>query len=142
MSSQKKAVFFSDFHYGFRSSYSIVLDGKSSLLFSCYVTEVFLMMLSVIFLSMVMILLSKLDLIEILVFDSSLSWLLNSYMTYETLEAGVGSGLFTAMLAKPNLFHLIVRITLWYYFAKMDGPVLDEKLFFEMVGLPLSNRLD
>ena len=100
------------------------------------------MMLSVIFLSMVMILLSKLDLIEILVFDSSLSWLLNSYMTYETLETGVGSGLFTAMLAKPNLFHLIVRITLWYYFAKMDGPVLDEKLFFEMVGLPLSNRLD
>ena len=48
------------------------------------------MMLSVIFLSMVMILLSKLDLIEILVFDSSLIWLLNSYMTYETLEAGVG----------------------------------------------------
>ena len=26
----KKAVFFSDFHYGFRSSRSIVLDGKSS----------------------------------------------------------------------------------------------------------------
>ena len=26
----KKAVFFSDFHYGFSSSLSIVLDGKSS----------------------------------------------------------------------------------------------------------------
>ena len=61
--------------------------------FSYYTLMTFLIMLSVILLSVLMILLSTLNVIRHLICDKNQNWLLNLNLTYQTLWIGVGSGL-------------------------------------------------
>ena len=109
--------------FGFISSFLsnrqfwVVLDGKSSqeylvntgvriegpffiLYFSSYTLMTFLMMLSVILLSMLMILLSTLNVNMRFSCGNNLNWLLNLNLIYKTLWTGLGSGLLIAMLEK------------------------------------------
>ena len=79
--------------------------------FSYYTLMTFLMMLSVILLSMLMILLSFLSVIRHLICDNNLNWLLNFNLIYETLWTGTGSGLLIPMLGKLNWFCLTGLIT-------------------------------
>ena len=82
--------------------------------FSYYTLMTFLMMLSVILLSMLMILLSTLNLIRHLICDSNLNWRLNLNLIYKTLWAGGGKWLVDFILCWKNstLFHLTGLITL------------------------------
>ena len=70
--------------------------------FSYYTLMTFLMMLSVILLSVLMILLSTLNIIRHLICGNNENWLLNLNLTYETLWTGAGSGLLISMLEKLN----------------------------------------
>ena len=106
--------------------------------FSYYTLMTFLMMLSVILLSMLMILFSVLSVIRHLICGNNLNWLLNLNLIYETLWTGARSGLLISMLGKFNWFRLAGPITL----VKMDGPVLEEKSPFKMLGLTFSSKLD
>ena len=106
----------------------VVLDGKSSqeyqliqeflkapflvLHFSYYTLMIFLMMLSVLLLSMLRILLSVLSVIGHLICGNNLNWLLNLNLIYETLWAGVRSALLISMLGKLSWFHLTGLITM------------------------------
>ena len=60
------------------------------LYFSCCILMTFLMVLSVVLVSMLMILLSILGVIRHLICGSSFSWLLNLNLIYEALWTGVG----------------------------------------------------
>ena len=101
----------------------------------------FLMMLSVILLSMLMILLSILSVIGDLICGNNLNWLLNLNLIYETLWTGARSDLLISMLGKLNWFHLISLIT-GSIDVKMDGSVLEEKSSFKMLGLTFSSKMD
>ena len=79
--------------------------------FSCYTLMTFLMMLSVILLSMWIILLSALSLVKHLICGSK-SWLLNLNLIYEARWTGAGSGLLISMLEELSLSHLTRLITL------------------------------
>ena len=68
--------------------------------FSYYTLMIFLMMLSIILLSRLMILLSILGVIRHLIYGNNLIWLLNLNLIYETLWDGAGSGLLISMLEK------------------------------------------
>ena len=68
--------------------------------FSYYTLMIFLMMLSIILLSRLMILLSILGVIRHLIYGNNLIWLLNLNLIYETLWDGTGSGLLISMLEK------------------------------------------
>ena len=108
----------------------VVLDGKSSqeypvnvgvlqssilgpTLFLLYINT-FLMMLSVILPSMLMMLLSIVSVIGHLICGNNLNWLLNLNLIYETLWTGVRSGLLISMLGKLNWFRLTGLIT-WFH---------------------------
>ena len=93
------------------------------------------MMLSVILLSMLMILLSILNVIIHLICGNNLNWLLYLNLIYETLWTGAGSGLLISMLGKINWFRLTSLL-------KKDGSVLEEKSSFKMLGLTFSSKLD
>ena len=80
--------------------------------FSYYTLMTFLMMLSVILLSMLMIRLSIISVIRHLICGSNLNWLLNLNLIYETLWTGARSCLLVSMLGKLNWFHLTGLITL------------------------------
>ena len=82
--------------------------------FSCYTSMTFLMMLSVILLSMLMILLSNLSVIRHLICGNNSYCLLNLNQIYKTLGTGVGSGLLILMLRKVSWSHLtgLVRMVL------------------------------
>ena len=80
--------------------------------FSYFTLMTFLMMLSVIFLSILMILLSILIVIRHLICGNNLNCLLNLNLIYETLSTGPGSGLLISMLGKLNRFRLTGLITL------------------------------
>ena len=80
--------------------------------FSCYTLMIFLMMFSVILLSMLMILLSILSVIRHLICDNNLNWLLNLNLICETLWTVLRSGLLISMLAKLSWFHLVGLITM------------------------------
>ena len=80
--------------------------------FPYYTLMNFLMMLSEILLSTLMILLSILSVIRHLIFGSNLNWLLNLNLICETLWTGVRSDLLTLMLEKLNWFCLTGLITL------------------------------
>ena len=80
--------------------------------FSCDTSMTFLTMLSVILLYMLMILLSVLSVIRHLICDSSLNWLLNLNLIYETLWNEVKSGFLISMLEKLNRFPLIGLTTM------------------------------
>ena len=96
----------------------MVLDGKSSQEYSVnarvpqefifgptffyYIRMAILMTLSIILLSMLMILMSTLNVTRHLICGNNLNWLLNLNLTYETLWTGAGSGLLISMLEKFN----------------------------------------
>ena len=82
------------------------------LYFSYYILMTFVMMLSVILLSKLMILLSILSVIRHLICGNNLNWLLNLNLIYEALGTGAGSGLLISVLEKLNLFCLTGLITL------------------------------
>ena len=72
----------------------------------------FLMMLSVILPSMLMMLLFTLSVIRYLICGNNQNWLLNLNLIYKTLWVGSESGLLMTMLEKLNWFSLIGLITL------------------------------
>ena len=80
--------------------------------FSYYTLMTFLMMLSVILLSMLMILLFILSVNGYLICGNNLNWLLNLNLIYETLWTGVRNGLLISMLGKLSWFHLTGLITI------------------------------
>ena len=80
--------------------------------FSCYILMTFLMMVSVILLSMLMILLSIVSVIGHLICDNNLNRLLNLNLIDKTLWTGVRSGLLISMLGKLTWFHLTGPITM------------------------------
>ena len=75
-----------------------------------YTLITFLMMLSVILLSMLMILLSTLrvSVIRHLFCGNNLNWLLNLNLIYETPWTGARSGLLISVLGKLNMFGLTI----------------------------------
>ena len=89
-----------------------VLQGSKVLHFSYYALIIFLLMLSVILLSMLMILLSIQSVIRHLICCNNLNWLLNLYLIYKSLWTGVRSGLLISMLGKPSWFRLTGLITI------------------------------
>ena len=80
--------------------------------FSYYTLMIFLMILSVILLSMVMILLSILSVVRHLICGNNLNWLLNLNLIYETLWTAVRSGFLISVLGKLNWFCLNGLITI------------------------------
>ena len=80
--------------------------------FSFYTLMTFLMMLSVILLSMLIILLCTLNVIRHLICGNNCNWLLNLNLTYITLWTGAGSCLLISMLEKLNQFCLTSLKTL------------------------------
>ena len=80
--------------------------------FSYYTLMTFLMMLSVILQSMLMILLSILSVIRDLICGNNLNWLLNLNLIYETQWTGVRSGLLILMLGKLSWIRLTGLITM------------------------------
>ena len=80
--------------------------------FSYYTSMTFLMMVSVILLSMLMVLLSILSMIRHLICGNKLSWLLNLNLIYETLWTGVRSGLLISILGKLSWFRLTGLMTM------------------------------
>ena len=80
--------------------------------FSYYTSMTFLIILSVILPSVLMLLLSILSVIEHLICGNNLNWLLNLNLIYETRWTGVRSGLLISMLGKLNWFRLTSLITM------------------------------
>ena len=80
--------------------------------FSYYKLMTFPTMLSVIFLSMLMILLSIVSVIRHVICGNKLNWLLNLNLIYKTIWTGVRSGLLISMLGKLNWFRLTSLITM------------------------------
>ena len=76
-------------------------------------------------LSVLMILLSILNVIRHLICGLNLNCLLNLYLIYETLWTGIGSGLFISGTD-----------------VKMDGSVFEEKSSFNILGVIFSSKLD
>ena len=89
--------------------------------FSYYTLMTFLMMLSVILQSMLMILLSVLSVIGHLICGNNLNWLLNLNLIYETQWTGARSGLLISMLGKLSWFHLTGIITMVLLMWKWVG---------------------
>ena len=81
--------------------------------FSCYTLMTFLMILSVILLSVLMILLFILSVTMHLIPGNNLNWLPNLNLIYKTLWTGARSGLSISMLRKLSWFHLTSLITIF-----------------------------
>ena len=105
--------------------------------FSYYTLMTYLMMLSVILLSMLMIPLSILGVIWLLICGNNVNWFLNLNLIYETLCTGVRSGLLISKLVLFDRSNKNGSID-----VKMDGSVLEEKSSFKMLGLTFSSKLD
>ena len=80
--------------------------------FSYFTLMTFMMTLSAVLQSMLIILLSTLSVIRHLICGNNENWLLNLNLIYETLWTGTGSGLLISMLEKLNWFRLAGPITL------------------------------
>ena len=102
--------------------------------FSCYVLFIFLIMLSVILESMLIILLSTLTGIRHLICSNNQNWLLNLNLIYETLWTGAGSGLLLSMLQKLTCFCLMNLITLVLLMWKWMGPFLRKNRLLRCLG--------
>ena len=89
--------------------------------FSYYTLMTFLMMLSVMLPSMLMILLSILCVIGHLICSNSLNWLLNLNLIYETQWTGVRGGLLISVLGKLSWFRLTGLITMVLLMGKWVG---------------------
>ena len=98
----------------------------------------FLMMLSLILLSMLMILLSTPSVIRHLICGNNYSWLLNLNLIYVTSYTGAGSGLLISMLETLN----DQSNNTGAIDVKIDGHVLEEKSPFTMMALSFSSKLD
>ena len=108
--------------------------------FSYYALMAFLMMLSVILLSMLMILLSTLSVIMHLICGNNWRCLLNLNLIYETLVWG--SNWFVDLNAGKTqlvLFHQSNNIKID---VEMDGSVLEEKLYFKILVLSFSSKIE
>ena len=108
--------------------------------FSYYTLMTFLTMLSLILLSILMILLSTLNVIRHLICGNSWNWLLDLNLIYKTLWPVAGSGLLISMLEKLVSFgqsNYTGAID-----VKIDGPVLEEKSPFKMLGLIFSSKFE
>ena len=87
--------------------------------FSCYTLMTFLITLSVILSSMLIILLSILSVITHLICGNNLNWLLNLNLIYKTLWTGARSGLLILILGKlcwfclTGLIRLVLLIWKW-----------------------------
>ena len=102
--------------------------------FSYYTLMTFLMMLSVILLSMVMVLLSILSVITNLICGNSLNCLLNLNLIYKTLWSGARSGLLISMLGKLNWFPLTSLIILVLLTWKRMGLFLRKNHLLRCLG--------
>ena len=89
--------------------------------FSYFTLKTFLMMLSVILLSMLMILLFILNVIGHLICGNNLNWLLNLNLIDETRWTGVRDGLLISMLGKLSWFRLTGLITMALLMWKWMG---------------------
>ena len=72
--------------------------------FSYYALMTLLMIISVILLSMLMLLLSTLNMVRHLIYNNNMNWPQNLNLTYETLSTGAGSGLLISVLEKLGGF--------------------------------------
>ena len=101
-----------------------VLLGSILTLHFCYYTlMVFLIMLSDILLTVLMMLLSTVGLIRHLICSINQSCLLNLNLTCKTLQTGTGSGMLISILEKFNLFCLTVAIDLITWVQAWRGKV-------------------
>ena len=97
--------------------------------FSYYTIMAFLMILSVILLSMLMILLSTLSVIRHLICGNKWNWLLNLKLIYKALWTGTEIGLLISILETWLL--LCDQSNKTYAIdVKMDGSILEEKIIF------------
>ena len=95
-------------------------------------------MLCVIMLSMLMILLSILSVINHLICENILNWLLNLNLIYETLWTEARKALLISILSISfDQYNNTSAID-----VKTDGCVLEEKSSFKMLGLTFSSKLD
>ena len=101
----------------------------------------FLMKLSIILLSMLMMLLSTSSVIRHLICGNNNIWLLNLNMTCVTLWTGAGSDLLISVLEKLSLF-LLTGLTTGAIDMKMDGSVVGGKSYFKMLGLSSCSQLN
>ena len=104
--------------------------------FSYYTLMTFLMMLSEILLSMLMILLSILSVIRHLICGNNLNWLLNLNLIYETLWTGARKGLLISMVGILNWFYLIGLITVVALMWKWMGLFLRKNHLLGCWGWP------
>ena len=104
--------------------------------FSYYTLMTFLMMLSVILLSMLMILRSILGVIRLLICGNNLNWLLNLNLIYETWWTGVRSSLLISMLRKLSWFRLTGLITMVLLTWKWVGLFLRKNHLLRCWGWP------
>ena len=105
---------------------------------SYYTLMTFLMMLSIILLSVVMILISTLNVIRHLIYGINLNWLLNATLTYETwgrkwfVDLNVGKTHLVLFDQYKNTGAIDV---------KMDRFVSEEKSSFKMLGFTFFSKL-
>ena len=107
----EKCGLFSDFHFEW-----FWMEGLHKNIQSMREFHTFLMMLSIILLSMLMILVSILSVIRHLICGNNLDWLLNLILIYEMRWTGVRSGLLTLMLGTQVV--LFNRSNNWFYCYK------------------------
>ena len=98
----------------------------------------FLMTLSVILLSMLMMLLSTVNVIRHLICGNNKIWLLNLNLTYETLDWG-RKWLVDFNAGKTQLVLFDWSKNTGAIDGKMDVSFLEEKTSFKMLGLTLSS---
>ena len=103
--------------------------------FSYYALMIFLILLSVILLSMLMILpFPAPSVIRNLICGNNQNWLLNLNLIYDILWTGAWSGLLISMLKKLKWFHLASLIKTGAIDVKMDGSVLEENHLLKCWG--------
>ena len=95
--------------------------------FPYYTLMTFLKIFAIILLSLLMILLSALNVIRHLIYGNNFNSLLNLNLAYERLWNGAGSGLLILMLVKTQLVSFDRSNNTGAIDVKIDGSVLGEK---------------